>query len=143
MTSQQIHILTIRPRNITGLGGCVKGKNYLFSKINPEKKAPLGLYAAPQLMYRRIWITGNKLVLEDDEWVEKEITQYLNVFAGGVILGTKISFMKVLAVDLYVGGNIRLCKYDNESGFTKYKGSKNIDYSGITPTVGISVGILK
>jgi len=130
---------------MSGGGLSVQVRNYLLANYNPKQKAPAGLYAAPQLMYRRMWITGNYLEYEeeDDEWVEKEITQHLNVFAGGVILGMKLPVMRVLTVDLFVGGNIRLSKYNDEKGFTRYKDWFNIDFSGVFPTAGIGIGILK
>jgi len=131
--------------SIAGTGVVLQGKNYLMVNYKTRNKAPLGLYAAPQLMYRRIWITGEAMeyIIEDDEWVEKIIKQQLNICSAGVILGTKIPVMKVLLVDIFVGGNIRLSKYDDESGLTKYKKWYNIDYSGVFPTAGISIGILK
>jgi len=130
---------------MAGGGLSVQVKNYLLANYNPKQKAPAGLYAAPQLMYRRMWITGNYMEYEEeeDEWVEKEITQHLNVFAGGVILGIKLPVMKVLTVDMFVGGNIRLSKYNDEKGFTRYKDWFNIDFSGVFPTAGIGIGILK
>jgi len=131
--------------SIAGTGVVLQGKNYLMANYKTRNKAPLGLYAAPQLMYRRIWITGEAMeyIIEDDEWVEKIIKQQLNICSAGVILGTKIPVMKVLLVDIFVGGNIRLSKYDDESGPTKYKKWYNIDYSGVFPTAGIGIGILK
>jgi hypothetical protein len=113
--------------------------------LDYKQNAPAGLYAAPQLIYRRMWITGNYMEYDEEEedWVEKEITRHLNVFAGGVILGAKLPFMKVLTVDVFIGGNIRLSKYNDEKGFTRYKDWYNIDFSGVYPTAGIGIGILK
>lgn len=129
---------------MAGGGLSVQVRNYLLANYNPKQKAPAGLYAAPQLMYRRMWITGNYMEYEEEEeWVEKEITQHLNVFAGGVILGMKLPVMRVLTVDLFIGGNIRLSKYNDEKGFTRYKDWFNIDFSGVFPTAGIGIGILK
>ena len=131
--------------SIAGTGVVLQGKNYLMANYKTRNKAPLGLYAAPQLMYRRVWITGEAMEynVDEDEWVEKVIKQQLNICSAGVILGTKIPVMKVLLVDIFVGGNIRLSKYDDESGLTKYKKWYNIDYSGVFPTAGIGIGILK
>ena len=129
---------------INGLGGIVRLKNYLLTRVNSKSNAPIGLYAAPQLMYRRIWITGNQY--GGDYYpmiVQKEITRNLDVIQGGVILGSKFVIAKVLCLDVYMGGVMRLSKYYNESTFTKYKKWNNIDYSGILPTVGINIGILK
>jgi hypothetical protein len=123
-------------------------RNYLLANQPNHRSSPLGLYAAPQLMFRRIIISGNHSVMEETDpgvfnVVNKKVVQKLNIFAGGVILGYKLSLFKVLAVDLYAGGNIKLSKYKNESGFTKYKNWFNIDFSGVAPVAGIAIGILK
>ena len=131
--------------SIAGTGIVLQGKNYLMANFKTRNKAPLGLYAAPQLMYRRVWITGETMEydIDEDDWVEKEIKQRLNICSAGVVIGTKIPVLKVLFADIFVGGNIRLSKYDEESGLTKYKKWYNIDYSGVFPTAGIGIGILK
>jgi hypothetical protein len=67
----------------------------------------------------------------------------LNIFALGANIGWKFTFMKVLYIDIYVGGQIRLAKYDDEENFTRYKSLNNIDFSGVMPTAGLSIGILK
>ncbi len=83
--------------------------------------------------------------VEPGEWemVDKQIVQHLNIFAGGVIVGMKIPLFKVLSVDIFAGGNIRLSKYKDEEGFTRYKDWFNIDFSGVSPVAGIAIGILK
>jgi len=132
---------------ISGGGLIVQFRDYLLANHPNKPKAPIGLYAAPQLMYRNITITGNYKEMEVvegvNEMVDKKIIQHLNIFAGGAILGLKVPVLKVLAVDLFAGGNIKLSKYTNESGFTKNKGWFNIDFSGVSPVAGIAIGILK
>ena len=128
---------------IRSIGGIVRLKNYLLTRVNSDSKAPLGLYAAPQLMYRRVWITGNQYIYDYYMGTQKEITRNLDVIQGGVILGSKFAVAKVLCLDVYIGGVMRLSKYYNEPTFTKYKRWNNIDYSGILPTAGINIGILK
>ena len=133
---------------MSGGGINIQFRNYLLANHNDRQKAPLGLYASPQVMYRNFKITGNYREYEEvepDVWemVDKQIIQNLNVFAGGVILGYKIPLFKVLTIDLFAGGNIRLSKYKNEDGFTKYKDWYNFDFSGVSPVAGISIGILK
>jgi len=133
---------------MSGWGVNLQFRNYLLANHPGRRKAPYGLYAAPQLMYRKMTITGNYQVMEEvepGEWelVDKEVVQHLGINAGGVILGIKVPFFKVLALDIFAGGNIRLSKYRDEDGFTKYKDWSNIDFSGVSPVAGISVGILK
>jgi len=129
--------------SIAGGGIILQCRDYLLADYPSRRRPPSGLYAAPQLLYRRILITGESMEYIDEEWVKKEIKQRLNVFAAGAVIGARIPFMKVLFVDLFVGGNIRLSKYDKEAGFTKYKDWYNIDFSGVFPTAGVGVGILK
>lgn len=128
---------------IRSIGGTVRLKNYLLTRVNTDARAPIGLYAAPQLMYRRVWITGNQYVYDYYFAPTKEITRNLDIMQGGVIIGSKFTLAKVLCVDAYIGGVMRLSKYFNEKTFTRYKKWYNIDYSGILPTAGINIGILK
>lgn len=133
---------------MAGGGFSIQFRNYLLANNSDRHKAPKGLYAAPQIMYRNMKITGyyrEMTEVEPDEWemVDKEIVQHLNIFAGGVIVGMKIPLFKVLAVDLFAGGNIKLSKYKGEEGYTKYKNWFNIDFSGVSPVAGIAIGILK
>jgi len=133
---------------MSGGGLNIQFRNYLLANNPSRQKAPLGLYVAPQFMYSRMTITGNYSVMEETdpgvfETVDKKITQHLNIFAGGVILGMKVPLFKVLAIDLFAGGNFRLSKYNNEDGFTKNKNWFNFDFSGVSPVAGIAIGILK
>jgi uncharacterized membrane protein len=133
---------------MSGGGVIVQFRNYLLANQTKRQKAPLGLYAAPQIMYRNMSITGiTRQMVETTpavfEMVDVKVYQHLNIFAGGVILGYKLSLFKVLAIDIFAGGNIKLSKYKNEDDFTKYKNMKNIDFSGVSPVAGIAIGILK
>jgi hypothetical protein len=133
---------------MSGAGLNLQLRNYLMANHPGRKKAPFGLYAAPQLMYRRINIKGNHqemVEVETDEWEWQtvEVTQRLNIYAGGVILGFKLPLFNALAIDIFAGGNIKLSGYTNEHGFTRYKDWFNIDFSGVSPVAGIAIGILK
>jgi hypothetical protein len=133
---------------MAGGGINIQFRNYLLANHNERQKAPLGLYAAPQVTYRNMKITGYTrewTEVEPGEWemVDKQIVQHLNIFAGGVMVGMKIPLFKVLFVDIFAGGNIRLSKYRDEEGFTRYKDWFNIDFSGVSPVAGIAIGILK
>ncbi len=135
---------------MSGGGFNVQFRNYLLANHPGRKISPLGLYAAPQFMYRNMKITGYYQEMEESETepghyalVNKEILQHLNIFAGGAIIGMKIPLFKVLAIDIFAGGNIRLSRYTNEKSFTRYKDWFNIDFSGVSPVAGIAIGILK
>lgn len=131
--------------NFSGFGTTLQWKNYLLPSVNSKYTVFKGLYAAPYTMYRRMWITGLdwQYFPEDDEWRDVEIMRKLNILAGGVIIGWQFPIAKVLSVDFFAGGVIRLSHYDTESGFTKYQKWDNIDYSGVLPRAGIKIGILK
>lgn len=126
-----------RGEMLTGFGIILEGKNYL----KHNSKTPLGIYAGPQLMYRRVNIIGQVYNWETQE--PKDVTDYLDIFRGGVVIGTKIKFADVLCIDINIGGSMQLSKYLKESGTTKYKTWKSIDYSGILPTLNIKIGVLK
>jgi hypothetical protein len=133
---------------MSGGGLNIQFRNYLLANYPDRQKAPVGLYAAPQVMFKKMSVTGYYSEMEETdpgvfEMVDKNIIQHLNIFAGGVILGLKVPLFKVLAVDLYAGGNIKLSKYKNEEGFTKFKDWNNFDFSGVSPVAGITIGILK
>lgn len=128
---------------ITGWGMVLRAKKYLMARLNPQSKAPLGWYAGPQLMYRNLTIRGLSTQFIDEEFKEIEVTQHLDVFGGGVIIGGKFPLMKVFAVDVHLGGMMRLSRYEGDKKFTRYKSWNNIDYSGVLPSAGISIGILQ
>lgn len=128
---------------ITGWGTILQTRNYLLPKIGSDINAPLGLYASPQFMYRKTWITGYTTSWIDSAWQEKTVKQNLDIFAIGVILGGKFTIHKVVCVDIFIGGAWRFSKYTNEDNLTRNKGWRNIDYSGVLPSAGISIGIMK
>lgn len=139
---------TFKGEVMSGGGFNVQFRNYLLANHPGRQTAPRGLYAAPQFMYRNIKITGNYQEYEETqpgvhELVDKQIIQHLNIYAGGAIIGMKISLFKVIAVDIFAGGNIRLSKYKSEESFTRYKNWFNFDFSGVSPVAGIAIGILK
>lgn len=130
---------------ISGWGITVQPKNYILAKINPDISAPLGFYAAPLFMYRKIWLTGREYKFDSKtkETTTIDVTQNLDVIATGLTIGGKFTISKVICMDVYAGGMMRLSWYSSEKKFTKYKSWNQIDYSGILPVAGISIGILK
>ncbi len=141
--------ISYHPKNISGYGIMGEFRNYILADVYPKHIAPKGLYVGPQVMFKRVWISGEENipvesnVQNSPDWEMKEVTKILNIYSGGVIIGAKFSLIKVLAVDLHIGGIIRLSQYNGDNKFTKYKKMSNIDYSGVMPTMGIKLGILK
>jgi hypothetical protein len=133
---------------MSGAGFKLQARNYLLAAQPGRRTAPVGLYAAPEIMYRHYRITGYSQSWGETEpgvpgLVNNRVVQNLDVVAAGAVLGYQIPLFNVLAIDIFAGGNIRLSKYFRESGFTKYKNMYNFDFSGVSPTAGISIGILK
>jgi hypothetical protein len=131
--------------NISGFGGSLAWRNYLLPRTKPNYTAPGGLYVAPVVMYRRLILSGFDQVFNEEESRTEivEVVQYLNVFTGGFHAGWQFVLFKAITADVYVGGVIRLSKYDGEARFTKYKQLQNIDFSGVMPNIGVKIGIVK
>ena len=131
--------------NISGFGGSLAWRNYILPRSKPHYAAPKGLYVTPFVMYRRVFLSGFDQVYneEEDRMEMVEVTQNLNIFSGGFSIGWQFVLWKAITADVYVGGMLRLSKYDGEAEFTKYKQVKNIDYSGIMPNFGVKIGIVK
>lgn len=130
-------------RVVSGCGVVVQTRNYLLPRTGSKINAPHGLYASPQIMYRKTWITGYTTEWEDTTHTEKIVKQDLDVLAFGVILGGKFTIYKVICIDIFAGGAWRLSKYSNEKKLTRSKKWTNIDYTGVLPSAGITIGIMK
>jgi len=131
--------------NISGFGTSLAWRNYLLPRTKSQYAAPRGAYAAPTIMYRRLRLSGFDYVYDEDTGTNEqvEVEQYLNIFTGGVMAGWQFVLWNAVSADVYVGGVIRLSKYDGDSNFTKYKQVRNIDFSGVMPTFGLKIGIVK
>jgi hypothetical protein len=131
--------------NISGFGTSLAWRNYLLPRTISRYSAPRGAYAAPTIMYRRLRLTGFDYVFDEEtgNTEQVEVEQNLNIFTGGVMAGWQFILWNAVSADVYVGGVIRLSKYDGDSDFTKYKQVRNIDFSGVMPTFGLKIGIVK
>ncbi len=130
-------------KDISGYGLELKLKNYLLTRHYRKREAPVGLYASPGLMFRRLWLSGMTNYYYEGEMLEEEVTQLLNIYALSATVGWKFPFLRVLFVDAYVGGQVKLSRYDGADRFTRYKKLGNVDFSGVMPTVGLNIGILR
>jgi hypothetical protein len=131
--------------NITGFGGSIAWKNYLLARTDVSYSAPGGPYVAPVGMFRRLTLSGFDNIYDEVEetYETVEVIQHLNVYSGGFLAGWQFVFWDVVTADVYLGGMIRLSKYDGETEFTRYKALQNVDFSGVLPTIGIKLGIVK
>ncbi len=137
--------ISYESENISGLGGSLAWRNYLLPRSKAEYAAPRGLYVAPIVMYRRLALSGfdHEYNVEEEQTELIEVTQNLNVFSGGFYTGWQFVLWKAITADVYVGGVLRLSKYDDDNKFTKYSQLRNIDFSGVMPTFGVKIGIVK
>lgn len=131
--------------SISGYGASLAWRNYLLPRTNPKYEAPRGVYAAPTVMYRRLTLFGFDYSIDEETGNTElvEVKQYLNVFSGGILAGWQFVLWNALTADLYLGGMVRLSKYDGDENFTRYKQVRNIDFSGVMPTFGLKIGIVK
>ena len=85
---------------------------------------------APFVLYRRAILSGfDQVYNEEEEKFEMvEVKQNLNVFSGGFSIGWQFVLWKAVTADVYIGGMLRLSKYDGDETFTKYKQLQNIDF---------------
>jgi len=127
---------------LRGFGVRLTPKNYLFKIQDTINKAPFGLYAAPVLEYRYFRITGdrNSYIIP---YTKEEFNRHLGLINAGILLGYQFHMFQVISLDLYVGGLFRISKYAGEKHLTKYKDWTNFDYTGIIPTIGVRINVLK
>lgn len=128
------------PTMITGFGLAVQFRHYLL----PNADAPVGLYVAPYISYRKVWITSETSFWDGEKYVTKDKIRNLDIFSAGVLIGGRLAVIKnIFSIDIYAGAGLKLSKYTDESKFTRFKKIRDLDFSGVTPTIGLSIGILK
>ena len=129
-----------------GYGAEFQYRSYL-GKGNFQTNYPI--YLASQFMFRRIDSydkTSNYLIDpmsgKDNSTVTETKSSY-NVFYFGVLLGCQVFVNQVFTVDLNFGGGLRLTQMDGANSFTRYKSISDLDYSGVIPRFGVTIGILQ
>lgn len=128
------------PRMITDFGLAVQLRHYLL----PNVDAPVGLYVAPYISYRKVWLTSEANVWDGEKYIIKDKIRNLDIFSAGVLVGGRLAVIKkIFSIDIYAGAGLKLSKYTDESKFTRFKKIRDLDFSGVTPTIGLSIGILK
>jgi hypothetical protein len=129
-----------------GYGAEFQYRSYL-GKGNFQTKYPI--YLASQFMFRRIDTyekTTNYLIdplTGKDNTTFSESKSSYNVYYFGVLLGCQVFVNQIFTVDLNFGGGLRLTQMDGANAFTRYKSISDLDYSGVIPRFGVTIGILQ
>ncbi len=122
------------PEMLTGFSAGLQARHYLRYKHTTLT----GLYAGGFLKYRKVNIIT-------PTWVSEDVhIRGLDIYQSGVFIGKRWGLLKnSISIDVFAGAGLRLSKYTDEKHFTRFNDWKALDYSGILPTGGFSVGILK
>ncbi len=128
-------------------GGIMASYKYYFSQ---RKNSISGTYTSFNVMFRRTSIYATRSVqysymqngIYSYYYENEEVVHNLNVFLGGITFGYKKCVGSNFCFDIYAGGCLRLSKYDHQC-ITKYRDFGDFDYSGIIPTLGVSIGFCK
>ena len=129
-----------------GYGAELQYRSYL-GKGSFQTNYPI--YLASQFMFRRInsYEQQSTSVLDpiSNNYIssESETKSSFNVYYFGVLLGCQVFVNQIFTVDLNFGGGLRLSQVDGEKSFTRYKSISDLDYSGVIPRFGMTIGIIQ
>jgi len=127
-----------------GYGGELQYRSYL-GKGSFQTNFPI--YLASQFMFRHInsyeKIPYGAVDPISGAAVDTENKSSFNVYYFGVLLGCQVFVNQIFTVDLNFGGGLRLSQVEGEKSFTRYKGITDLDYSGVIPRVGMTIGIIQ
>lgn len=129
-----------------GYGAELQYRSYL-GKGSFQTNFPI--YLASQFMFRRIDSYEQNInyafdnVLMKDVSTTTETKSSFNVYYFGVLLGCQVFVNQIFTVDVNFGGGLRLSQVDGEKSFTRYKGISDLDYSGVIPRFGLTIGIIQ
>jgi hypothetical protein len=129
-----------------GYGGEFQYRSYL-GKGSFQTNYPI--YLASQFMFRRIDSYSKNTTYTFDNVLMKDVTSITetkssyNVYYFGVLLGCQVFVNQIFTVDVNFGGGLRLSQVDGAKSFTRYKGISDLDYSGVIPRFGVTIGIIQ
>ena len=129
-----------------GYGAEIQYRSYL-GKGSFQTNYPI--YLASQFMFRRINSFEQQFssVLDpiSNNYIESEseTKSSFNVYYFGVLLGCQVFVNQIFTVDLNFGGGLRLSQVDGQKSFTRYQGITDLDYSGVIPRFGMTIGIIQ
>ncbi len=129
-----------------GYGAEMQYRSYL-GKGSFQTNFPI--YLASQFMFRRIDTYQQNTIYNYDNVLMKENTtttetkSSYNVYYFGVLLGCQMFVNQIFTIDVNFGGGLRLSQIDEEKSFTRYKSISDLDYSGVIPRFGVTIGIIQ
>jgi hypothetical protein len=128
-----------------GYGAELQYRSYL-GKGSFQTNYPI--YLASQFMFRRINSYeeipyGGDIDPISGIAADKKTQSSFNVYYFGLLLGCQVFVNQIFTVDLNFGGGLRLSQVDGEKSFTRYKGITDLDYSGVIPRFGLTIGIIQ
>ena len=128
-----------------GYGAELQYRSYL-GKGSFQTNYPI--YLASQFMFRRI-NSFEKIPfggdIDEDSGTAKDkiISSSFNVYYFGLLIGCQVFVNQIFTVDLNFGGGLRLSQVDGQKSFTRYQGITDLDYSGVIPRFGMTIGIIQ
>lgn len=128
------------PKALSGLGLIVQGRQYYYE----HDHAPKGLYVGPTVMYRNMNLLVERRNELSNVQIEEEKQRSLGIFKVGIITGAQLPIVsKNFVFDAYGGAVFRVSSYGDETGLSDYKAWTALDHTGVTFTLGLSIGIVK
>lgn len=122
---------------MAGAGLIVQGRQYFYA----HDDEPKGLYFGPTVMYRRLSLTTKTQNSVQNIEIKEKQQRSLGIFKGGIIAGAQLPIIsKKLVFDAYGGAVFRMSSYGDETGPSDYNAWTALDHSGVTFTIGLSVG---
>lgn len=113
----------IAPKNVGA-----RGKNTFYFK---------GMYAGPYLFHRY-----RDQVVSTFDWVSQEnvlLSQSVNEFSGGVVLGAQFALGNAFYFDIYTGGGVKKSWGRNPN--QQFIDITSVGYNGVLPKAGFLLGI--
>lgn len=131
---------SLHKESLIGGHGELQFRAYLL----PEAQKLKGLYVAPFAKY-------NYLEFKNIEDLRRNglITDTLRMdytirsFSSGITMGYQCVFRKIVVLDTYIGGGVRIAQSTNTSGLTSdFDLLDNEAYTGVIPKMGFKIGVL-
>ena len=100
-----------------------------------------GFYTTPEVFYRLLSLQSQ--VSDKTMLIDKSIRRTLNLGYIGYSIGYQSIYREALSIDGYLGGGFFISKYADQSSFTKYRNTYQVDYTGFYLNIGVLIGIVR